>query len=42
MGFDDELLFGKGNLMFEAGARLAINGENEPGRTTLLRGLRSL
>ena len=39
MGFDDELLFGKGNLMLEAGARLAIIGENGVGKTTLLRGL---
>ena len=37
MGFDDELLFDKGNLMLEAGARLAIIGENGVGKTTLLR-----
>ncbi len=39
MGFDDELLFEKGNLMLEAGSRLAIIGENGVGKTTLLRGL---
>ncbi|MFK7861628.1 MAG: ABC-F family ATPase [Granulosicoccus sp.] len=37
MGFDDELLFEKGNLMLEAGSRLAIIGENGVGKTTLLR-----
>ena len=39
MGFDNELLFEKGNLMLEAGSRLAIIGENGVGKTTLLRGL---
>lgn len=36
-GFDDETLFSKGNLMLEAGARLAVIGENGSGKTTLLR-----
>lgn len=37
MGFDDELLFDNGDLMLEAGARLAVIGENGVGKTTLLR-----
>ena len=36
-GFGDEPLFENGNLMLEAGARLAIIGENGVGKTTLLR-----
>jgi len=36
-GFDGETLFTRGNLMLEAGARLAIIGENGSGKTTLLR-----
>jgi ATPase subunit of ABC transporter with duplicated ATPase domains len=36
-GFDDELLFSGGNLILEAGARLAVIGENGVGKTTLLR-----
>jgi ATPase subunit of ABC transporter with duplicated ATPase domains len=36
-GFDDELLFADGNLILEAGARLAVIGENGAGKTTLLR-----
>jgi ATPase subunit of ABC transporter with duplicated ATPase domains len=36
-GFDDELLFEKGDLLLEAGAKLAIIGENGVGKTTLLR-----
>ena len=36
-GFDDEPLFGKGNLLLEAGSRLAIIGENGTGKTTLLK-----
>ena len=39
MGFDDELLIESGSMMLEAGARLAIIGENGVGKTTLLRGL---
>jgi len=35
-GFD-ETLFGGGNLILEAGARLAVIGENGVGKTTLLR-----
>ncbi len=37
MGFDDETLFKDGNLILEAGAKLAIIGENGVGKTTLLR-----
>ena len=36
-GFDEGPLFEKGNLMLEAGARLAIIGENGVGKSTLLR-----
>ncbi len=36
-GFDDDTLFSKGNMILEAGARLAIIGENGAGKTTLLR-----
>ncbi len=36
-GFDGELLFKDGNLILEAGSRLAILGENGVGKTTLLR-----
>lgn len=36
-GFDGELLFNDGNLILEAGSRLAIIGENGVGKTTLLR-----
>lgn len=36
-GFDEGPLFEKGELMLEAGARLAVIGENGVGKTTLLR-----
>ncbi|MGQ7844756.1 ABC-F family ATPase [Granulosicoccus sp. 3-233] len=36
-GFDEGPLFEKGDLMLEAGSRLAIIGENGVGKTTLLR-----
>ena len=36
-GFDGEPLFSKGNLLLEAGTRLAIIGENGAGKTTFLR-----
>ena len=36
-GFDDETLFSNGNLILEAGARLAVIGENGSGKTTFLR-----
>ena len=36
-GFDEGPLFEKGKLMLEAGARLAIIGENGVGKTTFLR-----
>lgn len=36
-GFDEGPLFEKGNLMLDAGARLAIIGENGVGKSTLLR-----
>ena len=36
-GFDNETLFKQGNLMLEAGARLAVIGENGTGKTTFLR-----
>jgi ATPase subunit of ABC transporter with duplicated ATPase domains len=35
--FDDEILFDDGNLILEAGARLAVIGENGVGKTTFLR-----
>jgi len=35
--FDDETLFSDGNLILEAGARLAVIGENGSGKTTFLR-----
>jgi len=36
-GFDGETLFENGNLILEAGAKLAIIGENGVGKTTFLR-----
>lgn len=36
-GFDGELLFEKGNMILEAGARLAVIGDNGAGKTTFLR-----
>jgi len=36
-GFDDETLFNQGDLILEAGARLAVIGENGAGKTTFLR-----
>jgi len=36
-GFDDEMLFENGNLILEAGAKLAVIGENGVGKTTFLR-----
>lgn len=36
-GFDGETLFKDGNLILEAGSRLAVIGENGAGKTTLLR-----
>ena len=36
-GFDEELLFQGGDLILEAGAKLAIIGENGVGKTTFLR-----
>jgi len=36
-GFDGEGLFKKGELILEAGSRLAVIGENGAGKTTLLR-----
>jgi len=36
-GFDSETLFNDGNLILEAGARLAVIGENGAGKTTFLR-----
>ncbi len=38
-GFDEGPLFEKGNLILEAGSKLAIIGENGVGKTTLLRNL---
>lgn len=35
--FDDEQLFNGGNLLLEAGSRLAVIGENGVGKTTFLR-----
>ena len=39
--FDGKMLFEKGDLLLEAGAKLAIIGENGVGKTTLLRCLMS-
>ncbi len=36
-GFEDEILFSKANLILEAGAKLAIIGENGVGKSTFLR-----
>ncbi len=36
-GYDEEPLFKNGNLILEAGARLAVIGENGAGKTTFLR-----
>lgn len=36
-GYDHELLFTNGNLILEAGAKLAVIGENGVGKTTFLR-----
>ena len=36
-GFDGETLFSKGSVILEAGARLAVIGENGVGKTTFLR-----
>jgi ATPase subunit of ABC transporter with duplicated ATPase domains len=36
-GFDDGLLFSGGNVILEAGSRLAVIGENGVGKTTFLR-----
>jgi ATPase subunit of ABC transporter with duplicated ATPase domains len=36
-GFDGKMLFEQGDLLLEAGAKLAIIGENGVGKTTLLR-----
>ncbi|MFT6985685.1 MAG: ATPase subunit of ABC transporter with duplicated ATPase domains [Psychromonas sp.] len=36
-GFEDGMLFQKGELILEAGAKLAVIGENGVGKTTLLR-----
>jgi len=36
-GFDTEMLFEGGELILEAGAKLAVSGENGVGKTTLLR-----
>ena len=36
-GFDNEILFKNGSLILEAGARLAVIGENGAGKTTFLR-----
>ena len=36
-GFDGETLFSNGDLILEAGARLAVIGENGTGKTTFLR-----
>jgi len=36
-GFDEGMLFEKGELILEAGAKLAVIGENGVGKTTLLR-----
>ncbi len=36
-GFDNETLFSNGNIILEAGAKLAVIGENGAGKTTFLR-----
>ncbi|MEH6557160.1 MAG: ABC-F family ATPase [Oceanicoccus sp.] len=36
-GFDEEILFKNGNMILEAGTRLAVIGENGAGKTTFLR-----
>ena len=36
-GYDDKTLFSGGNLILEAGAKLAVIGENGAGKTTFLR-----
>lgn len=36
-GFEGETLFSKGNMILEAGTRLAVIGENGAGKTTFLR-----
>ena len=36
-GFDGDILFKNGNMILEAGARLAVIGENGAGKTTFLR-----
>lgn len=36
-GFDNDCLFSNGDLMLEAGSRLAVIGENGAGKTTFLR-----
>ena len=36
-GFEEDVLFNNGNLILEAGARLAVIGENGSGKTTFLR-----
>ncbi|MGB5398266.1 MAG: ABC-F family ATPase [Gammaproteobacteria bacterium] len=36
-GFDGETLFSKGNMILDAGTRLAVIGENGAGKTTFLR-----
>jgi ATPase subunit of ABC transporter with duplicated ATPase domains len=36
-GFDGDLLFGNGNMIVEAGSRIAVIGENGVGKTTFLR-----
>ena len=36
-GYDDEVLFNNANVILEAGARLAVIGENGAGKTTFLR-----
>lgn len=40
-GFDDEILFTNGSLILEAGAKLAVIGENGAGKSTFLRCLMS-